>query len=795
MYTIKLEHVNKDFINVVGGKGANLGELIQAGLPVPGGFCITSGAYDYYLEQSGQTGVMPDDLQSELLNAYHELGRNARVAVRSSATLEDLKEASFAGQQETYLNVFGDRRFLTAVEDCFASLWNKRAADYRDKSGFGECPVSIAVVVQLMVESDAAGVMFTADPVSNDLDTLLINASYGLGEAVVSGRVTPDRFSIDKARQTIKSRVIGSKELAVRYHENGLTSECLNEPELKDTCCLTDEQIDRLVTMGKNIEAHYGYPQDIEWALKDNMIFILQSRAITTLKDEKQTKTFLTDEENDFIRLLKEFYPELPYPLELTILNKTLQTAFGFDADQEAVAVDDHGKLVFHLPEEQFELDDDDEEMSRETDFEENIMHSERIFAEIAGGLEQIQAQDLDLLPVADLKEILERLLDSADTIVKVRFQYNIHPGFSVSSAIREYLSNGDLGCSEYDLLTELAYVTSNMNIALQQLAELINGNEMLKNQLTSLETDAFTDEVFDRLAQEYPDFGNRYQELLKTYGWKSTNAHKSFSASSWNEDKTKLAAVIKLALAGSNKIQTGNKYQSICRRITETFPAKEADNLLRLIEEFRQYHVNREESVYLLEWIYGLCRLTLKAVSGKFPLAFGSSSDILYLTIKEFRELSENCDQSRILQTIKLRKQSKVQNNLLWHREDTIDPAGKESVLTGESGSTGIVSGEVCVINDVSEFSKIKPGQVLVCRYTDPMWTPLFCVASAIVAETGGVLSHAAIVAREYGIPAVMNCTGALSVLKDGQNVVVDGGNGCIHLESTEETAAINTF
>ncbi len=341
------EELKKEDVPLVGGKGANLGEMTQLGIPVPPGFCVTAEAYKYFVEnvkvEDGRTlqewimdvvsktnvddskellentakirekiisMEMPEEIAEEILDAYHKLSQRFNkdavyVAVRSSATAEDLPDASFAGQQETYLDVYGDEDVLKNVQKCWASLWTARATFYRAKQGFDHRRVYLSAVVQKMVNSETSGVMFTANPVTNDRSEIMINAAWGLGEAVVSGAVSPDEYIVEKGTWKIKEKYIAKKEVMyVRNPETGKGTVLVKVadflgPEWIEKQVLTEEQIVEVAKMGAKIEEHYGWPQDIEWAYDkdDGKLYIVQSRPITTLKEEVKTEEAEVTEE------------------------------------------------------------------------------------------------------------------------------------------------------------------------------------------------------------------------------------------------------------------------------------------------------------------------------------------------------------------------------------------------------------------------------------------------------------------------------------------------------------------
>src|SRR5215213_6365694 len=316
-YTAWFDEIGKEDIALVGGKGANLGELSHAGLPVPSGFVITTAAYDTFVKASGlkgevvalasvpraedpagfeevaegirtlfSGGKVPDEMAEEIRSSHQELSddRETPVAVRSSATAEDLPGMSFAGQQETYLNVRGAEALLEAVKNCWASLWRARAMAYRARQGIGPATVSLAVVVQRMVESEAAGVMFTANPSNGRRDQATISAAWGLGESVVSGSVTPDSIVVEKQSGRVLSRETSDKQVMTVYSEGG-TAERPVPQALHRQPVLDDETAATLSRYGTTIEHTYGTPQDIEWALAGGEFFIVQSRPITALPE------------------------------------------------------------------------------------------------------------------------------------------------------------------------------------------------------------------------------------------------------------------------------------------------------------------------------------------------------------------------------------------------------------------------------------------------------------------------------------------------------------------------------
>ena len=317
--SVWFNEVTKDDVPSVGGKGANLGEMTRANIPVPPGFIITAYAYFDFLQRAKITdkirellkpldandskqlqqiagevkqvilnAPMPSDVASDIKEAYIKMGKGL-VAVRSSATAEDLPEASFAGQQRTFLNVQGEEELVTAVQGCWASLFEPRAIFYREHQGFDHFKVGIAVPVQKMVQSQASGVMFTLEPVTSDRSKIIIEAVFGLGESIVGGEVTPDLYIVDKEGLKISTKKIGTQEWKlVRNPASGDKEANIQvplPPSSQSQQKISDDDIIHLAKLGKQLEDHYQFPQDIEWAIEDNQVFIVQTRPVTTIRE------------------------------------------------------------------------------------------------------------------------------------------------------------------------------------------------------------------------------------------------------------------------------------------------------------------------------------------------------------------------------------------------------------------------------------------------------------------------------------------------------------------------------
>ncbi len=829
MYVMDLKEVGKDSVPVVGGKGANLGEMAVHGFPVPQGFCITGLAYDAYIRENHfaeeinrvlalvyekpelglrlsaglmdriKAGKISEELYLEIQNAYTKMGERVRVAVRSSATAEDLPEASFAGQQETYLNIRGIQDVIRTVKCCFASLWTERAIAYRKKTGFDKEKVSLAVVVQEMIESDVSGVLFTVNPMNKRTGEMMINASYGLGEAVVSGLVTPDTFIWDKKKGKVRQKILGSKEISVVYGSGGGTLQRPNDNKLKSNYCMSVKQIQALASLAQKIETHYGVPQDIEWAVGGGKLFILQARGITTLNPrEPEGGEGSVKKQNRRERMMMnnliEHCPSPLYPLDFEPLQavtkgkvETIEELGIRITQEDAFILKDTGEFEVHrstikvtprvllIP---FRI-------KQYGNREENISGTQKVFREVRPRLNEIESANRSALSTGALLEQLKQLMGLADKIIYVRFRYNIYPSFLAGILIRFRLKRLSPAVSPYDIFSGLHYKTWDMNLALSELAVLINQDVALRDAIAVLAEDDGLEEYLDEIVAKFPEFGFLYKQIIKEYGWKSTGTYAAFSACSWNEDKRYFLALLRIAMARSGAVEESAKYEAICRRIRNSFSRRKSNKLLKAMEDMRLYHQNREESLYLLEQCYGLSRGNVKEIAKRYPGMFPSPEDILFLTLKEVYSLGGGILQEGFAQKIAIRKQSMAKNRVLWDKMEAQAANIGRNLLKGISGNVGKAKGKVCIIHDLSEFGKLKQGDILVCKYTDPVWTPLFTLAGAVVSDTGGPLSHSAIVAREYNIPAVLGCGNATKILTDGQEIIVNGDEGIVRIIS----------
>lgn len=800
-YVMKFSEIRKEDISAAGGKGANLGELFNAGFPVPNGFCITSHAFDDYMKWNGfdtlssenssltsdkiAKGHLWKELEEEIAEFYNALGPNSKVAVRSSATAEDLPEASFAGQQETYLNIEGLDQLYPAVKKCFASLFSSRAAAYRKQTNFDTVKISLSVVVQSMVNSEISGVLFTVDPVSKNKSQMMLNASWGLGESIVSGKVTPDIYVYDKNHRQVIDRRLGDKKIEVCYGTKG-TEERETSLQQRSEFCLTEKQAIEIFELGRKTEQHFKCPQDVEWAISQNKLYLLQARPITTLNGKSGNDIQLTKSQRAVLNNWIEHCPKPLYPLDVApcmLVDEAKNRVFhelGISVGSE-LTMDENGLLSLsagkiHISPQIFKIPF---LLRSFTDYSINSARTKDSFHNIRKELIAKDGTALSALPAKALIRQIMELMELSEELAYIRFRYNIFPSVAVSKLIYHDLKKTDKNINEYDLLSNLSYKTWNLNIELKKLSGFIHSNPELERLF--MELDRKDQHAISDFLADQPDFKAKLNDFLNEFGWKSSSSYCAFGSVSWFEDLDSLFSMLKVLLHSSRNDESPVKFQNILAKLTKRFDKKKADRLQTKIEEIRAYHVNREESLYLIEMCYGLARRAAFELTHRYPELFEQSDDILYLTLDEVYELPNKILDLKEL--IAVRKSNRLKNEMLWSGFSVGGKASHQNTLTGVSGNGGQCRGRVRKILTQQEFDKMQSGDILLCRYTDPSWTPLFVLALAVISDTGGPLSHSAIVAREYNIPAVLGIGNATDLLEDGDEVLVDGNSGKVIL------------
>ena len=810
--------IKKEDISLAGGKGANLGELTSAKINVPKGFVITADAYKAFLKENGIDKIIEKNLreasfdESTLLKAaeyfrkliisgkfskamqqhitdkYRRLGENIRVAIRSSATAEDLPDASFAGQQESYLNVQGIDDVLSKILKCYASLWGNRAVSYRLHQGYDQTCVSIAVIVQEMVESEKSGVLFTINPLSQNTDEMQINASYGLGESVVSGRVTPDSYIVQKDGKLLES-TIGSKKTKIVYGSKDTIEIAVDEDKRKARV-LNDNEISELVNCGLKIEKHYHMPMDIEWAVKDNKVYILQARAITTLKNDnekalidsylKKTRPNKSMRKKMAFQLEKMpfAYRALDYDFIMAINNqKSKIFAEGgiiFDTDPQ---IDNDGiqtlpkgkkgitKNIFHI----FKV------LKQIRDFKSCAKICEQFMDRYEKYISTLKSKDFENMSLTECREFLEYSYKLTRDLSYDRFKYALFPTMLVFDKYSKILKKINPDYTAFDLYKNLDNKTSTINNDISKMAGEISKNNKLKEAILSGES-------YKNLYNEFDDFKSMTDDFLQKNGFKSDYNCYCLEAKTFIEDPDRLINILKPILASTfTKNEKTERFDDLMLKLKSVYGNKykymEAD-----INSLRYFHVVREESQYLWESLFYYVR---KCVTKINMLLLENENYKTGISNLFFNELIEAMKRGYLnkkdLENIKNRNEKFPLSIKVWQASKLLIFDAKGDILKGVSGSFGKAVGRVCIIQSPKEFYKMKKGDILVCHLTDPEWTPLFKLASAVVADTGAALSHAAIVAREYNIPAVLGVGFATTKFKDGDMIQVDGDTGIV--------------
>jgi pyruvate,water dikinase len=831
-----LTHFRRGNPALAGGKGANLGELSRAGFDVPPGFIITTKAYDLLLQtDSLQAAIremvaslqidnpasvieisrrirdailhtpIPDPIVDETLKAYRQLYGGA-VAVRSSATAEDLPEAAFAGQQETFLNVLGEQPLLDAMRACWASLWSERAVHYRAHQNVDQVSVKLAVVVQKMVQADVAGVMFTANPVSGARNELVIDANPGLGEAVVGGLVTPDHFVVHKRGARIKELRVGRREVIIRSKEGGGTEQILSTDN-NTNAALSPLDVRSLTRLGIQIERHYGAPQDIEWAwIKDRpkagKFMILQARPMTALpKPLKMTAPMRM-----IIPMLAEMWQTRPYPLDVTTFTGTLERAVGnllvvmigkSAPNPDKVLVEEDGVVVrFEPPEVRPSpsmLIMPWLTLWHTRHYDPSQWQADPIIAEVLADARELERRDVQSFTWKQNIETLHKSLALIPRVMQLRERYL--PNAVVGLAkLWLLLALGGHRDRFGQLISGVETKTTETNRALETLASQIRSDTSLRELFARSEPN----ELEPALQRSHAGqtFLQSFSAFLAQYGHRETTL--TISQPAWKDEPKIVLGILKV-LARS-ELQKTDRYQEWKRARDELLASsilgwQPFRNLfLRSLTEARCLFQMREDTHFYATLAQPLVRRVALELGSRLKQvnAIKSSRDIFNLRLDELEGFGEPWPPSHeaITQINALaarrnaKRESLADKPMVDPRLLTTEPQdmmNEDVILSGLPGSPGLASGPARIVRDASEFGKLQPGEVLIAPATNPAWTPLFQRAAAVVVDMGGAASHAAIVAREYGVPAVMGTVDGTQKLTNGQWIRVDGSRGLV--------------
>jgi rifampicin phosphotransferase len=858
-YVLGFQEIDQEQVAVVGGKGAHLGELSRIeGIRVPAGFCVTTSAFQRIIAEAPSIDdrldrlsrlkpddreairalsveirltlegiAIPDDLAAAITRPLARLGEQAAYAVRSSATAEDLPTASFAGQQDTYLNVVGPAAILQHVSRCWASLFTERAVTYRLQNGLDHRKVHMAVVVQRMVFPQAAGILFTADPVSGNRKGVSVEASFGLGEALVSGLVNPDVYKVRDGE--VVAKAVATKQLAIYASPAGATQEQAIEPERQEQPALTDVQVVRLAQLGRRIEAHFGCPQDIEWCLVDDGFQFVQSRPITTLfpipaAGDRENHVYVSVGHQQMMtdpmkplglsvwqlttprpmseaggRLFVDVTQILASPASRTGLLEVMGK--GDPLIRDALETVLERDFIPSLPDEGSGWSPPGEGSTAiETDpaiVAEQIARSQ---ASIAALTRDIRAKSgsalLDFI-LADIQELKRVQFDPRSMQV---IMAGMEATWWLNDQLQAWLGEKNAA----DALTQSVphNVTSEMGLALMDVADVIRPHPEVVAFLQQVEDEGFLDEL-SRLAggREARD---AIRAWLDRYGMRCVGEI-DITRPRWSERPTTLVPLIlgnvrnfEPGAAGRRFEQGRQEARKKEEELMERLRAlpdgeRKAEETRRMIDRVRTFAGYREYPKYGMVSRYFVYKQALMEEAERLVQArvLREREDIFYLRFQEIQDVVRTNQVDD--QLIRERKDAfRSYQALTPPRVLTSDGEGvvgsyrrqdfPDGALVGLPVSAGNIEGRARVILDMAE-ADLEPDDILVTAHTDPSWTPLFVTIKGLVTEVGGLMTHGAVIAREYGLPAVVGVEHATRLIRDGQRIRVHGTDGYVEI------------
>ncbi|MGY4907763.1 rifamycin-inactivating phosphotransferase [Streptomyces sp. 900116325] len=861
-YVCELQEVDETQVAAVGGKGAHLGGLSRIeGIRVPAGFCVTTDAFrrimaeapsiDDRLDQLSRLDpddreairtlsaeirrtiegiAVPGDLAAAITRAVTQIGEQAAYAVRSSATAEDLPTASFAGQQDTYLNVVGPTAILQHVSRCWASLFTERAVTYRRRNGIDHRTVHMAVVVQRMVFPDAAGILFTADPVTGNRKVATVDAGFGLGEALVSGLVNPDVFKVRHGE--VVAKAIAAKKRAVHALPGGGTQEVVIDSQRQDQPALTDAQVVRLVQLGRRIEAHFGRPQDIEWCLVDDGFQIVQSRPVTTLFPIPESG----DQENHVYVSVGhgQMMTDPMKPLGLSMWRLTamvpMHEAGGrlfVDVTRRLASPASRDGLLDVMGKGDPLIRDALETVLDRDDFVPSLPDvgpgrpqardaSAPVGADPAIVTELIERSQVSVAALErDIRTktgpaLFDFLLDAFEEHKRVlgdplnlqAIMAGMEATWWLNDKLQDWL--GEKNAADTLTLSAPDNVTSEMGLALLDVADVIRSQPEVVAFLQGVEDEGFLDEL-PRIAGG-TEARDAIEAYLDRYGMRCVGEI-DITRPRWRERPATLVPVILDNVrnfepgAAERRFEQGRRkaqkkeLEVLSRLRTLPDEDRKADETKRMIDQVRAFVGYREYPKYGIVSRYFVYKQALLEEAERLAQAnvLSEKEDIFYLTFQELRDVvrSRQVDDRLIQQ----RKDAFRSYHALTpprvltsdgealtgaYRRDDV-PAG---ALIGLPVSAGTVEGRARVILDMAE-ADLEAGDILVTAFTDPSWSPLFVGIAGLVTEVGGLMTHGAVIAREYGLPAVVGVEQATRLIRDGQRIRVHGTEGYVEILS----------
>ncbi|MFQ6192825.1 rifamycin-inactivating phosphotransferase [Streptomyces sp. NPDC000405] len=874
-YVLDFQEVDETQIAVVGGKGAHLGGLSRIeGIHVPSGFCVTTDAFrrvmaeaptiDDRLDQVSRLNpddreairtlsaqirrtiegiAIPGDIAAPITRALARFGEQAAYAVRSSATAEDLPTASFAGQQDTYLNVVGTTAILQHISRCWASLFTERAVVYRQRNGIDHRTVHMAVVVQQMVFPHAAGILFTADPVTGNRKVATVDAGFGLGEALVSGLVNPDVFTVRHGtvrHDEVVTKTIAAKQRAVHALPTGGTQEVAIDSRLQDQPALTDAQAVRLVQLGRRIEAHFGRPQDIEWCRVDDDFQIVQSRPITTLFPIPDTG----DQENHVYVSVghQQMMTDPMKPLGLSMWQLTamvpMHEAGGrlfVDVTRRLASPASRAALLDVIGRGDPLVRDALETVLSRDDFVPSLPDAGPGGPAAGGAPAPIETDPAIVTELIERSQVsiaaLERdirtktgpalfdfLLEAFEEHKRVLrdplslqvIMAGMEATWWLNDKLQEWL--GEKNAADTLTLSAPGNVTSEMGLALLDVADVMRPLPEVVAFLQGVGHEGVGDErvegegFLDELAKlpGGTEARDAIEAYLERYGMRCVGEI-DITRPRWRERPTTLVPVILDNVrnfepgAAERRFEQGRqkarkKEQDVLSRLRALPDGdRKADEAKRMIDRVRTFIGYREYPKYGIISRYFVYKRALLEEAERLVQAdlFSVKEDIFYLTFQELHEVvrSHQVD-DRLIQQRKEAFRSYLAltpPRVLTsdgeavtgsYRRDDV-PAG---ALIGLPVSAGTIEGRARVVLDMAE-ADLEAGDILVTTFTDPSWSPLFVGIAGLVTEVGGLMTHGAVIAREYGLPAVVGVEQATRLIRDGQRIRVHGTDGYVEI------------
>jgi pyruvate,water dikinase len=861
-YVLDLREIDTTQVALVGGKGAHLGELAQIeGIRVPPGFCVTTDAFRRIVAQAPSIDglldrlsrldlddrdaigtlsaeirrsieeiAIPDDVAAGIALALARLGEHAACAVRSSATAEDSPAASFAGQHDTYLNVVGPAAVLRHVSRCWASLFTEQAVTYRLRNGFDHRKVQMAVVVQQMVLPHAAGILFTADPVTSNRKVSSVEAGFGLGEALVCGLVNADVYAVRDGE--VVAKAVGDKRLAIDALPAGGTVRRAIDPAQQEQPALTDAQVLRLAQLGRRIEAHFGRPQDIEWCLAGEHFQIVQSRPITTLfpipvADDAENHVYVSVGHQQMMtdpmkplglsmwqlkalprmyeaggRLFVDVAQRLASPATRAGLLEVIGRGDPLIGDALRTILD-RGDFVALLPDAgpggppagaaPAPIDADPAIVA------ELIARSQASLAALKRDIRPLSGPALLDFILADIKELKRILFDPRNMQV-------IMAGMDAAWWLNERLEAwlGEKNAADTLAQSVPGNVTSEMGLALLDVADAIRPHPEVVAFLRDVRDDDFLDEL--AALPGGPQARDAIAAYLDAYGMRCVGEI-DITRPRWSERPSTLLPALLGNVenfepdAGRRRFEQGRreareKEQELLERLrTLADGEQKAAETKRMIDRVRTFSGYREYPKYHIVSRSFVHKQALLEEAERLVEAgvLREREDVFYLTFQELHDVTRThevderllCERERAFESYRALTPPRVLTSEgevvagSYRRDDV--PAG---ALIGLAVSSGTVEGRARVIADIAD-ADLEPGDILVTAYTDPSWTPLFVAITGLVTEVGGLMTHGAVIAREYGLPAVVGVQHATRLIRDGQRIRVHGTDGFVEILS----------